>query len=189
MNRAHKIAERLGSRQGELRTQAQSLSALVVLNGYSNQQIVRLCDTKDQVMTKIDEQAIAANAQAVVRAAIGRGNADHGVNDILAQIEANKKIISCLTEVIDNQEESSRGNGIIKLAELSGYKPISQSDGILRGSSISVSVMNDALVKSLKVQKELLEKANFSLTDRLADLNGKTISFEMETEIAELMGL
>lgn len=107
MNRAPKIGERLGSRQGELRTQAKELSALVELNGFSPQQVTRLSENKSLVVAKVEEQAAAANAQAVIRGAIGKANAEHGINEVLAQIEANKKVIACLDDMISRWTKKS----------------------------------------------------------------------------------
>lgn len=185
LNRAHKIAERLGTKQGELRSLIIESSALVSMSGYSDQQIDRLTLISAQVIEKIAEQAKIANAQAVIRGAIGRANADHGVNEILAQIDANKKIIQTLSGFCSIQGES--GNAV-KLSEVKDYKQLTQSESLLRGSSLTISIFDDVEIQSIRMQKESLEKTNFSLNDKLADLNGKLVSFEMDEAIAELMG-
>lgn len=189
ISRAHKIAERLGARQGEVRAEADSLAAQVTITGQTEGQVQRLQDQAGRAMALVDHCESLAIAQSLVRAAIGRANAQHGVNDTLAQIEANKKTLACIDPILKNQTESVRGS-LVRLNELSSYKPLAQNDSLLgRGNVVQVSILSDEQMSHLKARKEALERRNFSLSDKLADLNGKLVTFELESELAEQLGL
>lgn len=188
LSRAHKIAERLASRLGELRAEAEKLAESSTLTGYSDAQIKRLGENGKRAVALINEQEAAVAALVAVRSAVGKANAAHGITDALAQIEGNKKLLAGVEAILKSQDETTRG-GLVRIEELSDYKTVGNTEGALRSSYINVSVLTDAQVADLAERKKKLERANFTLNDKLADLNGKLVELTIEAPIAEFLGL
>lgn len=188
LSRGHKIADRLGSAIGEIKAEAERLCEQVSLNGYAEAQIEQLMKNSQKAMQLMEHHAIVANAQAAVRAAIGRANASAGVGDELAKIEANKKVLSLLDAVLTAQRPGSRG--AVHYSGIREYKVIGSSDSIMpRSSAIAVTLLSQAEIETLEARKKDLERQNFALSDKLAELNAQKVTFHLTDEVATLAGL
>lgn len=186
LSRAHKIADRMGSRTGELRVEAEKLGEVVTLSGYTDAQVSRLKDNGQRAVAALAELTQVAIAQAAVRGAIGRANANVGVNEVLATIEANKKILAGIDAVLKSQDESARG-GLVRLTEISTFKSLTTGETF--GRHLQVSVFEDGQINALAAQKKQIERDNFALSDKLADLNSATVQLSLDSNIADLVGL
>ena len=187
LSRAHKIADRMGSRTGELRAEAEKLGDVVTLSGYTESQITRLKENGERAVASIAELTRMAAAQAAVRGAIGCANANAGVNEVLATIEANKKILAGIDAVLKSQDANARG-GLVRLTEIETFKSLTAGDTFSRGH-LQVSVFSGAQIDAFAAQKKQVERDNFALSDKLADLNGATVQLTLDSDIAELVGL
>ena len=188
ISRAHKIAERLGQRATEARERAEKLTERVSLQGYADAQVQRLATQGSEAMCELQLMRRLMLAQGVVRAAIGRANAVHGVGDALARIEANKKVVTGLRSVLGKQDNDAYGATTLAVDDLRDFKPLGSGDG-LRATTVSVKVLDAVQTAEVKLAIEHIERENFTLGDSLADLNGKTLSLEFEDEIATAVGL
>lgn len=188
LSRGHKIADRLGSAIGEIKAEAERLCEQVSMSGYADAQIDQLERNSHKAVKLMAHHSVVANAQADVRSAIGRANAAAGVGDQLSKIEANKKILALLDAVLTAQRPGSRG--AVHFSGLHAYKSIGSSDSIARRSSDVTVILLDAVqIEQLEERKKAIERENFALSDKLAEINAQKVTFHLEDDVATLAGL
>jgi hypothetical protein len=184
LNRAHKIAERLGQRASEVKDEATKLAGQVLLQGYTPGQIERLTNNGTNTLVLLKEHASLAQAQGSIRAAIGRANANVGVSDTLNKIEVNKKVLAALNAVIGEQ----RADQAVQAREVADYKTMTEGS-TMRGNHINVAVLSPEQNAELKAEVTRIERLNFGLADELASLNATTMEIELDDKLADLVGL
>lgn len=186
ISRAHKVAERLGQRAQEAKEKASKLSEPITLQGYSDSQIQRFHAQSQELLDLVSQAHRLSTLQASVRAAIGQANASHGVSEALAAIEGNKKTLVLLRAILDNQNGESYSATSVTIDDLLQFKSLGQID---RVPSVSLRILSAAQKSKLETMVVDLERENFVLNDKLADLNGKTLTIEVDDEAAHLIGL
>lgn len=189
LRRAHAVAKRLEAHIAELSSQATKLGESVTLQGYAEGQIGRLRENGAKVMKLLDDQSLAIAALAAIRDAVGRANTEHGINERLARFNANKKLLACLDDLVEGQEENVRGS-LLRLDEIKGYQPVGQGESLSRtANSVRVSVFSDEHVADLRKRQQSLKRANAVLEDEIAELNGRKVTVEIDDAIARVLVL
>lgn len=186
ISRAHKVAERLGQRAQEAKEKASKLSEPITLQGYSDSQLQRFHAQSQELLDLVSQAHRLSSLQANVRAAIGQANANHGVSDALAAIEGNKKTLTLVRAILDNQNGESYSATSVTIDDLLQFKSLGQAD---RAPSVSLRILSPAQKSKLETMATDLERENFVLNDKLADFNGKTLTIEVDDETAHLIGL
>lgn len=189
LSQAHKIAARLGTAASEIKSQVISLSAPISMSGYTADQIAQLGKSISKVMGLIETHRLVLRSQAHVREMIASKNQKISISEILGKIEANKKIIGLLDEVLEAQ--NTNGLCATHYTSITTYQPIggTESTSSFGRMGVTVTMLNSEMVESLTTQKQSLVKENFRANDDLAALNVNKVSVQLEDAIASLAGL
>ena len=179
LSRAHKIAERLKTRGNELFTEAFGLAKSTNVTGTTGEsQIERLADNASRAMQLLELSDRFLRGAATVRAAISQQNAARGIDRLLCELDAvNRLLVHARSLHAEATQKSA-----VPLAELPGFKSLAADSAYSAG--VDVQVLSPAQERALAARIEQLQQESFELTDRMAELNGPRLSFELDDELA-----
>lgn len=183
LSRAHKINQRIGAKLNELRVAVQRLGQTTTVQAYTGpEQANRLRENADKALAQGLTYVRLVQAQEALRAAVGRMNASAGISDILAKVEANKRLITVCDTYLALEPNAST----LSVADLE-KSPVGHKLNDYGG--VAVSGITPAALKPYAELRESLERENFALADQLADLNAGKVTFELHEELFELLSL
>lgn len=184
LSRAQKIADRL--REGGVERLAAAQKALTPVAVTPSQAKVvapNLSGGAAKALDSLNDGRRWLEAFASVREQIGLANARVGINGLLAQMDAHRRVVAVYSTVVGSTEANQTAaadiaNGTIEvpLSSTSAYESLS-----LTPLSVEVSA---TLAKDLKD----LQKEAFAMADRLAELNATKIELTLPADIAEQVG-
>ena len=179
LTRAHKIAERLKARAGELMAEALEAAGAVHLMGVPGEAHLQRLEGQGARVLELSAQAQRyQNALATVRALIGHANDVRGINAKLAQLEVTNKLVAHFKSVFEATKSAT-----LELAELKTYTPISTQASY----GLHVNVLNAE--DRAKVQTLLTQHQHeaVKLSDDIAEANAARVSIELEDDIATVV--
>lgn len=188
LNRAHKIAERLSAGIGEARDLAAGRgSASVNLTTRPTTEQVEFIRNQAVVALKAVERfEVLVAAHAALRETIAQANAKLGITAVLAQVEANKRLIGLYGVAAGTLAPNASTVHIDALLHDGFVWP--QATGYGPGTVATTAIRAEDVARLFE-RKRALERQNFGLTDKLAELNAKTVEIELPDELLEDLGL
>jgi hypothetical protein len=195
LSRAHKVLERIAISMNTLNDVVIAADLKVILRSKPSAEQMSLLNSRvekvTQALTQLDT---FSKAYETLRKIIGRANVEVGISDLLARVETNRRAIALYGSV--SQTYVQRPDHV-QIADLDSFNWASlnnnTNDGGIVQRSIAASVTVTAAPKTwgdeFATKKQQLEVENFKLLDKLADLNGKTITFELEEDLVTALGL
>lgn len=183
LSRAHKLAERIKTKQAALVAGLNS-SGSVRIGGQSASQINTLKERKSVVLNDVKAFVLLNDSLTALRQAIGKGNTDSGVSNILAEIDGHNREVNVLKQVAPDGFDISS----IQIDELQNYKPM--GDGVrYQEPSVTVDILGSDERKQFSAKIEAIRKKVFILTDKMADANAYIIHVEFSDEVTAALGL
>jgi hypothetical protein len=186
LTRAHKISERIGAAMKAAQTLASSTDGVSVRMTAkpTEDQSQLIKDKTAKVLTAVNQFAALARVQEAIRKAIARANVEAGVSDMLATIETNKRIIAMYAAVAAAHDVSADE---VSLSSVDSYAWPALSASYMSGVSVTGMLRKD--VEDMVTEQRELERQNFVLNDKLADLNARQITFEVPDALRAELGL
>ena len=187
-SRLHKVAERLKVIANEALSTSQRLSQNVILTGVGGEsQVERLKGQAEEARVAGSKGERYLRECSRVRVLIGKHNEEHGVNALMAQLDVVNKLIVHKKFLL----EQAKQVGAIAPEELLDYKVVVNSESRYGGSSgVSVNVLGASGVSALEEELSALQREAFVLSDKMAELNAKRISVELDDGVAkEVLGV
>jgi hypothetical protein len=188
LSRAHKIADRIGSKVAEARAYitASKAGGVAFSNRPTPEQVAALIDVSAKAFAAIDEAAKLIEVLAQLRDTIGKANAASGVNTLLTRIEANKRLIKLYA---DTQEVLTRPHDAVHVNDLNDFTwPESTGNRYTSKDPIVTTVTIEDL-EGLTKKKAALERETFALQDQLSDFNATKVQVTLPADVAAMIGL
>lgn len=182
LNRAHKIASRLG---GLTQDVVRAMESQV-------QPVTVSLQSPHIVATKVQERASAFNvlyekfqrlskANRLVRESIGKANGQAGVSDLLAEQVYLAVHLRALTSISQNMARDA-----LEVSEVPGD---STPDQYGRHQSVSVHALSRERRNELLVEQDDMQARAHGVADKIADANRYQVTFELEADLAKAVGL
>ncbi|MNR71869.1 hypothetical protein D3C71_25480 [compost metagenome] len=187
LNRAHKIAERLSAGLGEARDLASARGAAAVnLTARPTTEQVGYIRSQAAVALKAVERfELLVGTHATLRETIAQANAKFGITAVLAQVEGNKRLIGLYGVAAGALAPNA---STVHVDALTADYTWPQATAYGPGTVAATAVRSEDVARLLE-RKRALERQNFALTDKLAELNAKTVEIELPDELLEDLGL
>lgn len=180
LSRAHKYAERLKTRINELGAEASSLLGNQTVAGVGGEaQIAKLEGLAPLGIAALDQAQHYSHAFAKLRAAIGIENHNRGISEMLAELEGLNRTMGVLKVIL-----ASASSKAIAPQDLAHYKPLNTN---AIHASISVAVLTPEHVQVLTARHAKAQREAFALSDRIAEANAKSFTFELPDDIAAVV--
>lgn len=184
--RAHKLADRLGAKLGQVQSTIGSFSATTVFSqAPSGEQIQALKSALQDVKSALMDHAAYSEALSKLRAAIGRANSLEGVGDVLASIEDEKRSLAAHNRLMAAYRRVSAS--MLQLPAPEGYVWPLRTENY--GASVECTVVRPEEIQRLQENINDAENRLFKLQDQLADLNAKKVQLSFPDDIAKFLGL
>ena len=119
-----------------------------------------------------------------LRMAIGKANVSNGVSDLLAQQEALSRSVALMQNVLGRVDVNA-----IQPSQLADYKPVVVNERSMREPVVTVAMLSAKERAVIEEQLVAGKKAIFVISDKVADANATKIKFQMEHDLAGLLGL
>lgn len=179
LSRAHKIAERLKQKIGEMHAEAVSQARTVTVTGVTgDSQVQRLVEQGERAMALTARADRFIVALAALRAQIGAQNEARGISAMLAELEGVNRRLAHRKVLLAHV----RDDGIAP-QDLMSYKPISPDSRAMMGG-VSVSVLDAAKGVALNTEVSALQREAFAMSDRIAEANAMRFAVELDDDIA-----
>jgi hypothetical protein len=179
LSRAHKIAERIKTRMGELFSEAAGLAAVQNVTGVSGDaQVAKLSEQGARALEVFGRAEKFSAELAALRARIGAENQERGVNAMLARLEGYNRIVANLKALINQGKAAG-----ITPAELAGYKPLTESSRF-GAIAVSVVVLKAEQLAQLEQRLAQVQREAFALSDQIAEANAARFTVELADDIA-----
>lgn len=179
LSRAHKIAERIKARMGELFSEAAGLAAVQNVTGVSGDaQVAKLSEQGARALEVFSRAEKFSVELAALRARIGAENQERGVNAMLARLEGYNRLVANLKSLINQGKAAG-----IAPAELAGYKPLTDSTRF-GAIAVSVVVLKAEQVAQLEQRLAQAQREAFALSDQIAEANAARFTVELADDIA-----
>ena len=185
LSRAHKVAERLKglmNEQGQIAQQSLQDTNVSGVTGAT--QITALTDKSLKGFEALSTYARYNEVFANLRMAIGKANVANGVSDLLAKQEALSRSVGLLQNVLGRVDFNA-----IQPSQLVDYKPVVVNERSMREPTVSVAMLTAEQRKHVEEQLAAGKKAIFVISDKVADANATKIKFDLEPDLAGLLGL
>lgn len=184
LTRAHRIAERITTELAAARCDASQSLVTLLRTAPSASQVAALERKAEGLEAGLVRHAQLLAGLAVIRKAVGRGNATSGVSDVLCDIDmANREIqlIDAAVQAIETAETALHVSAAVETMFAAGDKPY---------PGLSVTALHPGRSVALRARKHELERLRFSLNDRLAELNATcTVSVDLDEALLASLGM
>ena len=177
LSRAHKVAERIKTRMGELFAEAQSRASVQTLTGVTDLQVSKLQSAGREALELNARAEKFALALAKLRAAIGAENHVRGINAMLAELDALNRIVANKKAMLVH----AKADGIAP-QDLATYKPLVENRSYSLG--VTVTVLDAESAQGLAESLAAAQRDVFSLSDRIAEANAARFTFELDDDVA-----
>ncbi len=184
--RAHKLADRLGAKLGQVQSAIGSFSATADFpQAPSSEQVQTLRAALQETKNALVNHEAYSEALSKLRAAIGRANSLEGVGDVLASIEDEKRCLAVHNRLMAAYRRVSAST--LQLPAAEGYAWPSRTESF--GTSVECTIVSPEEIRQLQAHINDAENRLFKLQDQLADLNAKKVQLAFPDDIAKFLGL
>lgn len=186
--RAHKIADRLQAKIGQVRNDIVSFRSVKSFSRAPTVgQALALTQSGVEFVSTMVQYERMNEALCQLRMAVGRANAKGDVNDALTRIEFVKRTLDVFNRVDSNLKDAREG-GAMSLLDAQSLEwekdggPVAVNVPVTQGAVAFDVVTGDAVKR--------LERELFELQDKLAELNATTcVTVALEEDIANALGI
>ena len=190
LTRWHKVAERINSvlKDAEARAVAALTAATISpCNKEGIEQKAAGMAARGKADLALMEQGSAAVA--AVRSALARRNAELGIADRLAEVEASNRRISLYRAVLDKQSVDMVQPEHVRHVPAAVVPESEPSWGRREPARITLQIADAALLAELASKLARDQARSHALLDEIADLNREKLELEVAPELQEIAGL
>lgn len=160
-----------------------SLNTSVSINEFQDGEAV-IAEKSSSLTRDLERKVALTQALYAIRKAVGAANASNGVDDTLAEVALQEKLVAIYTALGDSPERVSPGVVAGKLAKLANRKEDARS--YLVDNEVSTSVLTAAEIATFKVKAADCKKAKQKLQDKLLELNVRN-DIELGQEVVDVL--
>ncbi len=190
LTRWHKVAERINGALKEAEARAVAALTAVTISPWNKEGIEQKAAgmaARGKADLALVEQGSAAVA--AIRSALARRNAELGIADRLAEVEASNRRISLYRAVLDKQSVDMVQPEHVRHVPAGAVPESEPSWGRREPARITLQIADAALLAELASRLARDQARSHALLDEIADLNREKLELEVAPELQEIAAL